>query len=112
MIVSISNSSIVQESGVDDPSPMPIMEYTSTFVPTSPVVEEKVVESLVIPRVILRPKPADTSRRKRYGTHKKETTPPLKDDPTGSASMLSDYVPPRPTDEPKVKLEKMQRINW
>ena len=55
MIVSISSSSIVQEYGVDDTSPMPIMEDTSAFVPPSPVVEEKVVESLVIPRVILRP---------------------------------------------------------
>ena len=38
-----------------------------------------------------------------------EKRPPLEDNLARSASMLLDYVPPRPADAPKVRLGKKQK---
>lgn len=106
MVISISNASTSQESGVKNPSPTPIMEDTAGFVPPSPTVAEETVQLLVIQLVTLWLDPPGVSKRKQYGTRKKETSPPTIDEEVIYASMILDYVPPKPSDAPTVILDK------
>ena len=109
MIISISSTSIVIESGVETPSPMPIMEDTAAFVPLTTMVVEEVEHIPFIPEVRLGPDPANTSKRKWSSICKKVATPPPEAEELGSASMQPDYIPPHLADPPKIKIMKNEK---
>ena len=78
MVIFISSTSIVAEYGVVIPSPTPIMEDTSAYVPPQAMVAEEAKEIPLIHEVRLRPDPPDTSNKKVSSSCKKEAPPLLK----------------------------------